>query len=67
MNDSHDPIMGSSEVADMLDVSQRTVARLAERGDLKYEQRIAGGMWGTYIFRRSAVEDYIRAHREVPS
>ena len=48
-------LMGTQDVADLLQVSPRTVHRMVSAGDLKVAVK-APGKTGGYLFRRTAVE-----------
>lgn len=54
------PLLTSAEVAEKLHISTRTVARLAESGDLPVAQRLPG-VRGALFFDERAVERYRRS------
>jgi excisionase family DNA binding protein len=54
----HDELLTTADVAGMLGKSTRTVQRLAESGELKHAQKIAGGPSGIYLFRPEDVNEY---------
>ncbi len=64
---ANDGMLTTREVAALIigrnghPVSRRTVARMAERGDLPYLRKLPGvGQHGAYVFDRHVVEMFVR-------
>jgi excisionase family DNA binding protein len=62
---SNNKRMTTTEVAARLGRSVRTVQRLAESGELKYTQKVAGGSNGIYLFDFDVVDKYLADHAEL--